>query len=392
MPIETKVEGNPGSMRAAANWLRQDFSRAIHGANDKVYGARNSAASGLRGDAADSLQNKLTTGARQADDFTEGISGVSQKVDAAADILQQVQTDMQRIRSEASGAGLQISGTVIQDPGPAPAAPGPAPAGSDATPEATQQHTGAVQAQQDHTAKVNAYNKAKADAEDAHRRWKQQIDQRSQDFQNTKNKTIFTLAGFGVTGGTTAAGVHKSILENDSKELKIRAAQSLKHAEAIGGTDPAGFYKNLDAAAADTAAADSQAARAAKFGKTLSRVGNVGGGVLAAGGVAYDIAHGKPVAQAVTSGAAGFGASVATGAAVGTVIGGPVGTAVGAVAGTVVGAFTSGAVDSMFKHGVGHVGTAIEDGTKAVADTGKAIGSLASDVGSGVKHVWDSIF
>ncbi|MFE3176029.1 hypothetical protein ACFXPA_10640 [Amycolatopsis sp. NPDC059090] len=366
MPIETKVDGDPGSMRAAANWLRQDLSQAIHRANDKVYGARNSAASGLRGEAADQLRQKLTTGGRQADDFAESVSSVAQKVDAAADVLQQVQTDLGRIRSDAASAGLSVTGTVIQDPGQSGSAG-------------------------DHQAKADAYQKASAEAEDARRRWKQQVEQRSQDFQNTKNKTVFTLAGFGVTGGTEAAKVHKSILEKDSTELRTRAAQSLKHAEAIGGADPKGFYTNIDAAAADTAAADSQAARAAKFGKTLTRVGNVGGGALALGGIAYDISHGKPVAQAVTSGAAGFGASIATGAAVGTVIGGPVGTAVGAVAGTVVGAFTSGAVDSMFKHG-GHVGSAIDDGIKAVGDTGKAVGSLASDAGSGVKHVWDSIF
>lgn len=403
MPVDTKIEGNPESLRGAANWLRGSLKSAIKGATDKVYGARNDAEGGLRGEAADALHAKLATGGKQADDFEQTIAQAAQQADAAADVMQQVQQDMQRIRTEASNAGLQITGEVIQDPGPGPSAPGPAPTGDAAVPDAVNQHNAAVQAQQVHQAKVAAFNKARTDSEDVHRKWAQQVQQRREEWNNTKNKTKFTVAGFGVTGGVEATkAAHTSILKKDYKALEMRAAQSEAHAREMikagpKGMDAKAVYDNIDSAKTDRAAAEKiKTEGLSKAGKVASRVSNVGGGVLAAGGVAYDIANGKPVTQAVTSGAAGFGASVAAGAGIGTFVGGPVGTALGAVGGAAVGAFTSGAVDSMFKNGVGDVGTAVADGAKAVGDTGAAVGSLAKDAGegiaSGVKDVWNSVF
>ncbi len=110
------------------------------------------------------------------------------------------------------------------------------------------------------------------------------------------------------------------------------------------------------------------------------------GGALAVAGVAYDIYNGKPVEQAVVSGAVGFGASVAAGAAIGTLIPVPVvGTAAGAVSGAVVGLFASGMVDSLYQNGTDSIGQAFDDGVKAVGDTGKTIGNLAEDA-------WHAIF
>ena len=102
--------------------------------------------------------------------------------------------------------------------------------------------------------------------------------------------------------------------------------------------------------------------------------------------MAYDIANGKPVGQAVVSSRVGFGVSVATGAVTGSAIPVPVvGTAFGAVIGAGVGVFASGAVDSLWQNGIGDVGGAIADGAEAVGDTGEAVGGLAKDA-------WNAVF
>jgi uncharacterized membrane protein len=107
-------------------------------------------------------------------------------------------------------------------------------------------------------------------------------------------------------------------------------------------------------------------------------------------GVVYDIHNGKPVEQAVVSGAAGFAASVAAGAATGAVIGTAIpvpglGTAAGALVGAAAGLFVSGAVDSMYQNGVLSVRQAWSGGEEALGDTVHAVGDVARDV-------WDAIF
>jgi hypothetical protein len=155
---------------------------------------------------------------------------------------------------------------------------------------------------------------------------------------------------------------------------------------APAGTSASMIYKDFDASRAAAYSADDAAKAAAETESKAGRIGLKVGGALAVAGVAYDIANGKPVGQAVVSGAVGFGASVAAGALVGSAIPVPVvGTAVGALVGAGVGLFASGAVDSLYQNGIGAVGGAIEDGTKAVADTGKAIGGAVADA-------WDAIF
>lgn len=188
MPINANIEGNPETFRSAANWLRQQLSKRVDGANDKVYSARNRAAGGLRGEAADRLHDKLTRGGREVDDFVQDMSTAAQHVDATADTLQQAQQHLEQIRSEAARAGLTVSGSVTHEPGPAPPAPGPAPSGAHVTPADVDKHKAAQQAQAEHQAKVAAYNKAKKEVEDVHRRWSQHAEQRSKEWQTPKTR------------------------------------------------------------------------------------------------------------------------------------------------------------------------------------------------------------
>jgi hypothetical protein len=177
------------------------------------------------------------------------------------------------------------------------------------------------------------------------------------DARNAKNKSAMGLPGNVATPLSAAWSVQKSGLEKKAAEL------------------------------AEGAKANSAAAREAKFladqadanSKLIKGVSRGLSGTLAGVGIAYDIANGKPVAQAVTAGVASWAAATAAGAAIGTLIPVPVvGTLAGAAGGFLVGAFTSGAVNSLFEHGPGNLGTAAEEGLNSIGDTVKGIGSVFS--------------
>ncbi|WP_116044405.1 WXG100 family type VII secretion target [Amycolatopsis palatopharyngis] len=395
MPIDTKIEGDPGSITTAATWVRDSLAARITETATRIYSARNSADAGWTGNASEAFRTRMTQGAGEADDFAKIAKTMAQNLDDLAADLTRAQADMTRIRGEAATAGLAVNGNVIADPGPGPAAPGAAPTGEAATPEAVQAHGEAVAAQQTHAAKVKAFEKATADADGVHRSWKGSVETIAATANKEAPNPWFNVAT--VAGTTIAAGAgarYSSFLLKGAQHYVDDAAQAARHVKSFGNIviDHKGFYSQVDRAAASTRAASALADDAAKVPSKVNSFGLKLGGGLAVAGIAYDIANGKPVGQAVVSGGVGFGASVAAGAVVGTMIGGPVGTAVGAVVGAGVGVFTSGMVDSLYENGIGEVGQAIEDGGKAIVDTGKAIADGASAVAGGVKDAWDAVF
>ncbi|WP_216212599.1 WXG100 family type VII secretion target [Amycolatopsis aidingensis] len=399
MPIDTKIEGDPGSITSAATWVRDSLASTVTDTASQIYRARNSADAGWRGTAAEAFRDRMTQGARTTDEFAGTAKTMAQKFDDIAADLKRAQSDMENIRTQASSAGLAVNGEVIADPGPAPAAPGPKPTGDAATPQALQAHGDAVDAQNAHAKQVAAYEKAKADAKDVRTRWKGAVEGIAKEANSQGPKPWLTVGA--VAGDTIAAAAgakYSSFLLKGAQHYLDDAAQATRHVKAFGDVvlDHKNFYAQVDRAQASTRAAGALTDDAAKATSKAKLTGLKLGGALAIGGIAYDIANGKPVDQAVVSGGVGFGASVAAGAAVGTVIGGPVGTAVGAVVGAGVGVFTSGMVDSLYENGIGEVGQAIEDGGQAVVDTGKAIadgvGDAAGAVAGGVKDAWDAVF
>lgn len=395
MPIDTKVEGDPGSITTAATWSRDSLATRVTDTATQIFTARNSADAGWQGEAAEAFRNRMTQGAGAADDFAKIARTMAQNLDDLAADLTKAQADMGRIRGEASAAGLVVNGEIISDPGPAPTAPGTPPTGDAATPEAVRAHNDAVSAQETHAAKVRAYEKAVLDVAAVRRLWKGSVETIASTANKEAPNPWFNVSSVAGTTIAAAAGAkYSSFLLNGAQHYLDDAAQAGRHVKSFGGVvlDHKGFYSQVDRAASSTRAAGALADDAAKVPKKVNSFGLKLGGGLAVAGVAYDIVNGKPVGQAVVSGAAGFGASVATGAVVGTMIGGPVGTAVGAVVGAGVGVFTSGMVDSLYENGIGEIGQAIEDGGKAVVDTGKAIADGASAVAGGVKDAWDAVF
>lgn len=372
MPIDTEIKGNVESIRSAANWVGDSLASGITDAVSQIYAARNSADAGWRGEAAEAFRAKVTAGARKGDTFAKDAKSMAQSFDDVAADLQGAQRELERIRGDAASAGLRVDGHAIQDPGPAPPDAGAAPTGEAATPAAMAAHGEAVQAQNAHAEKVKAYKKAQADAEDVRRKW-----QGSVEAVNKKSNAAAAQGWFSVG------------------DAALRHVGAMHDGYTGVVTDRKGMYRNLDRANASTRAASAAADDAAKAQRAGKSFGLKAGGALAVAGVAYEISQGKDPVQAIVSGAAGFGASVAAGAIVGSAIPVPVvGTVAGAIVGAGVGVFTSGMVDSLWENGIGEVGGAIEDGAQAVADAGEAVGGAIADAGSavagGVKDAWDA--
>lgn len=387
MPIDTTIEGDPESVRAAAQWLRESLGTGVSDAASMIFKARNAADAGWEGEAGQAYRDKMTKGAKKADDLATAATDCALKFDDYAAELDRALDDINRVRERAAAAGLSVRGEVIEDPGPPPPSPGPAPSGSAATPEAVATYNETTAAAADHAALVDAYNSAKHAANAARTVAKLAADTLKNVLSDVTSKWFFVVGDLANGAAETLAAKHSSVLMKQSKFLSEEAATFLERAKtAPAGTPAAQVYKDFDASRAAAHSADDAAKAAATADARAGRLALKAGGALAVAGVAYDVANGKPVDQAVVSGAVGFGTSVLAGAAIGSAIPVPVvGTAAGALGGAVVGVFASGMVDSLYENGVGAVGDAIEEGAQAVGDAGKAIGNLAEDA-------WNAVF
>ncbi|WP_410604956.1 hypothetical protein [Amycolatopsis sp. lyj-90] len=387
MGIDTKIEGNPESVRGAGHWLRDSLAKSVSEAATQIYNARNSADAGWGGEGGQAFRAKMTTGAEKTDQLSAAAKAAAQNFDTYAADLHRAQEDMRKVRERAAGAGLTVNGEVIVDPGKGPSAPGAAPTGEAATPEAVKSHNDAVTASNAHAAKVTAYNTAKTESDAARHIAKLAGDTLKNVWQDVTQKWFLVVGDLTSGAAGTLAAKHSSILGKQAKFLSEESAKFLERARtAPAGTPASQIYRDVDLGRTAAAQADDVAAAAKSTDANAAKWGLRAGGALAVAGVVYDIANGKPAAQAIVSGGVGFGASVAAGAAIGTLIPVPVvGTAVGAIGGAVVGVFASGMVDSLWTNGIGDVGGAIEDGAEAVGNAGKAIGGLAKDA-------WDAIF
>ncbi|MBB4853576.1 uncharacterized protein YukE [Mycobacteroides chelonae] len=385
MPIDTKIEGSPEEVRTAAVWLRDTLGGHISNAVDQIVNARNAARAGWQGDSGDAFAARMASGSAKADGLETAARDSARAFDNYAAEIQQAQSDMQRVRDDATAAGLTLNDFFIQEPGPAPPAPGSPPSGEAATPQAVCAYSDAVAASDRHAKLVEAYNTAMTNAEFARKIEKLATDTLNNVWADITSKWFFVVGDLINGAAGTLAAAYSSTLLRHSQFLADESARFLDLARnAPPGTAAATMYQDVYMSRA--LAADDIARAGTSVEVRADRIGMKAGGALAVGGVVYDIAHGKDVEQAIVSGGVGFGASVLAGAAIGTAIPVPiVGTAAGAVGGAVVGIFTSGAVDSLYQNGIVGIGDAIGDGADAVADTGKAIGGLA-------KGAWDAVF
>ncbi|PTR36698.1 hypothetical protein C8K38_12391 [Rhodococcus sp. OK611] len=385
MPIDTRIDGNPESIRAAATWLRTSLATETTSTVDQLYKARNLADAGWDGTAGEGFVTRSTDSASKADELAAVIGEQAQAFDDSAAQLQRSKDEMRAVLDAAAAAGLTVVGDVIEEPGPAPADPGPAPTGDSVLAMAA--HAEAVARVERHAALVSAYEVAGRGADAARAAWTLIVQASANAWNDLTKKWFFVVADLVNGAGATLAAWNTSTMLKKAQLMTDDAAKYLDLARtAPAGTPTSVIYRDVDLSKTLAREADEVIEAAAKADSTAGKVGFRVGGALAVAGVAYDIAHGKPTEQAIVSGAAGFGAAVAAGAVAGTLIPVPVlGTAAGAVGGAAVGLFTSGMVDSVYENGVDDLGDALGDGVDAVGDTGAAIGGLAKDA-------WNAVF
>ncbi|MGA6204597.1 hypothetical protein [Nocardia testacea] len=362
MSIDTKIDGDPASIRAAAAWLRDTLAGQLSTSVTDLDRVRGLAESGWDGESGDAFATKTRETADKANGFVTEVRKYATELDALAGQVQQAQLDMSSIRTEAGEAGLTVNDQTIEKP-----------AEDDAT-------------------GLAAYNTAVLAADQVRDRegfwastWK--------NMQNDLKDKWFLVIGDMINGAAGAlATTHSSMLLQSSAAASSEALKALLEAKnAPAGTPREVVYRDMDWSRQQMLKAGDLLDQADTTKTKAAKIGFRVGGALAVAGIAYDIYNGKPAEQAIVSGAAGFGASVAAGAAVGAAVGtivpGP-GNLVGAAAGTVVGAatgiFTSGAVDSLYSDGLS-VGSAIDGGMEALEGTGEAIGG-------GLSKAWNALF
>ncbi|MCW2794234.1 MAG: hypothetical protein JWO76_3332 [Nocardioides sp.] len=410
MPLETRLDGNPGAIRAAASYLRSDLGHGADHLATATYAQRSALASSWQGQAGDAFGTRAAALGAAADQLAAQGEACATVLDTLAAALRLAQDGFETIRSEARAAGLTVSGTLVLEP-TAPPSPGPAPP-FDATPAEQAAHESAVADTRAYQRLVVAWNHAVHETADRRDEWRTALE----DAASTWNKHDSDLAGLAndlIVGGYDAALVAKlaPILSGEAAEQLTRARQLAAHADAmvrdghfVGG-DASRYYELLG----DSKAAEARAAQYAALAKDPELPRGIKGGITGAGGVLSvlttawgihnDLENGESTEQAVASNVggtvAGIAAGTASGAAIGAAVGSVVpgaGTAVGAVGGavvgTAVGVVTSGAIDSMYENGVDSAGDVVD----AVGDGVDDLGDLAGDVGDVGGDVVDAIF
>ncbi|MGK5684860.1 hypothetical protein [Actinoplanes sp. URMC 104] len=384
--IETRLDGDPASIRANADWLKAQLAARLDRSVTDMFAARDDAGSGWRGDAGPGFAGRMDAAGRKGDTLRADIETTAQGFHRYADDLTTAQAGMERARAIAREGGLQLAGTTILDPGPAPAVVA-LPTGGPPTPEMVTAHNDSVTAFNAHRAKADAYVLAKQEADRSNAVMEAAKAIAKNMVDDVKSKPVL-LAGdfFNGTAGS-ALGAHTSVLRKhraalleDVKKLDAHYLKTAGGTKASKDLIEAGYKRFLEADAVERRAASVSR----RVGSKLPIIG-VG---LTVAGIGYDIHTGKPPGKAIISGAGGMGASILAGMAVGTA-GGPVGIIAGAAVGTVAGLVASGALDWGYDQLPDGAKAAIEDG---VATVGNAIGDAGEAVGDTAKKVWDSIF
>jgi hypothetical protein len=349
MPINTKIDGDPDSVRGAAAWLRSSLQTGIRDCGTQLYRARTHAESGWQGEASSLFQGRMNTAGQGIDVVDADTGGLAQSFDHYADSLYTAQAGMARAKDIAVRAGLAVHGDVIGDPGSA------------ATATQTQ-----------------AYEQAKQEADrangivDGAKRFAQGF------WQEIENKKYIHATDFtnGLAGDLIKK--HTSILEQEAQRLtnesKIAQARYLR---SPGGSPEAKFQEELRLSKVMGAAElESEAENIGR--RFASKIPVIGWGISAVG-IGWDIHQGKPPAKAIFSGVAG---TLGAMAAIAVVPGVGWAAAAGIGAGVLVGMGADWAYDHLVPDDVKH----------KIDDDLTAVGHGLENAGKAVGHFFGSIF
>jgi uncharacterized protein YukE len=396
MPINTKIAGNPTSIHSTATWLRSQLQAGVHDCGTQVYKARTDAEGGWRGGASSGFQSKMATGGQAIDGLHTDVGTLSQSFDQYADSLHTAQAGVQRAKEVALQGGLTVNGDTIEEPGPAPTAPQSLPTDGSATPQQVQQHTVAMQSSQDYQRKVTAFGQAKEEADQANGVVNNAKKAAEAVWDDLTSKKYIHASEFTNGVGGHLLEIQRSTLKAEADSLRTDAAKfEDNYLHSPGGSAQAKLNEELRF---------NNMMKASELDGDVGDLARIGGKVpvlglaIAAGGVGWDIAHGKPAGKAVFSGVIGTGvafaaeaglAGLAEGTAVVVAAATPVGVAV--LAGVGAGLAADYAWDHWVPDGVKNkidegLSTAGHDiagvATTAVHDIGGAAKSVGHFLGS----------
>lgn len=247
--IETRIDGNVGSVNAAGDWLRNTLCRSLSSAADTVQAGRQNSRSTWEGDSGDAYRGYAADIVTLTDAHADRTARAAGKFDAYADRLQHAQDVMFDLRAEAMAGGLSVTGTTIQAP-PDAYAPG-IPHGT-LTPAEADAYSRLVADYENAAAKVELYNQldGRARAERAaFTGWidanlvavAAELSAESRDVQHlvdvlTQHAGDF-LIGFTFSAGESGLGKRASELDRQAAELR-RLRRSGNPALRALGEDP----------------------------------------------------------------------------------------------------------------------------------------------------------
>ncbi|MEQ6898194.1 hypothetical protein [Microbacterium sp. KR10-403] len=393
--LETRIDGSPDAIGDVGIFLSNTVAGHADTLATDISSARTKTLNGWTGTAAGAFGTTTQTAKKAVDTYREDVADLAGSVKTLGTALSDAQSSMTDARATAVDGGLTVAGTQIHGPGEAPNTQLPA----DATSEEADAAQDALDA---YNAKVDVWNGLVDAVDEANEQWQQALE----DFAATWNSAAGNLAS--VTTSLITAGVSGGALANSAYQLKgtmlinqdrlttaqKNLADAVKDGRVVLPKEDVYAFMD-DAAKAKSVVADSASMleTGLKVGSKLSR----GLLVLGIAGTAYgiydDMQHGESATQAVVSNGGGFVAGLAAGAGAGAIVGSfiapPAGTIAGAVVGAVVGGavgiFTSGAIDHLFEDAAAGVGDTLKAGWDELADTGEAIGDLASGA-------WHAVF
>ena len=374
MPVDTRIDGDPDSVRSVGRWLRSELARSIDDRATEVNHLRTASEAYWQADSGTAFRASATRGVRSADELARDANRVGQSLEVYADDLHTALAGMSRARQIAADGGLVVTDTHILEPGPAPMAPT-----GTVTPATHQQYTAAVQS---HGRQVAAFRDATAEAIRARDIANRAVGAVRAVWNDLNGKKYFNAADFvnGVIG--ELAHKHVSILRKESARLLQEAGTArTRYLEAPGGSADARLYTEMEFAKTNLAGELERGAASVER-RVLSKIPVIGLGIAAAG-IGYDIATGKPPGKAIISGAGG--ATVAF--VMGGLVAGPIGA--GALAGIAFGTLAGVGLDAAYDALPQGVKNKIEGGVNAV---GHAANDAANAIGHEAKKVWDSIF
>lgn len=156
MPLDTKLDAQPSSIRVVADWL-EGLSRAVDEAHGVITRARGESEHGWQGEAGESFRDGMTKVAPKVDEVANDQRGLVGELRRYADEIDTVSRRLAQARDHARAEGLTVNGDLIMEPGPEPPAPSPLPTDKPATPEQEQTHAAQAKAQSNFANQVKAY-------------------------------------------------------------------------------------------------------------------------------------------------------------------------------------------------------------------------------------------